>query len=245
MEFRHQFVDTTRYQRVFVVGDIHGKLDCFKSALTAIGFNPSTDLVIAVGDLIDRGPQSAETLTFLATHPWFISVAGNHELMMSNAMSVWTKRDRSPEQQRLIDIWFKNGADWTKAYSYEELVALNEVVESMPCAMTCLLSDGRTVGISHAQPHSLDWTEMQQWQGDMRVNPRWIWGRTRIKGEPAGVVENVDLTIHGHTRSEHVVHVANSQFIDTASMDDYRGPFTFLELNSGEYYPYRQDSEVN
>ncbi|MBD1556658.1 diadenosine tetraphosphatase [Vibrio sp. S9_S30] len=236
MEFRHQHINVSNFARVFVVGDIHGKLGHLKHTLQVIDFNPDADLLISVGDLIDRGPQSAETLCFYSENDWFLSIIGNHELMMSNAMSVWDLDNKNKEQRKLIEMWCKNGGDWALEKPIGTLKHLQAIAEGMPSAMTCHLPDGRKVGISHAQPHSLDWTEMQNWQGNMLDNPRWIWGRTRIQGEPSDPVANVDFTIHGHTRSDNVVRIANSYFIDTASRNDYTGEFTLIELLSGEFF---------
>ncbi len=232
MEFKHQHIDLSSFQRAFVIGDIHGKLGHLKHTLQYINFNPINDVLICVGDLIDRGPQSADTLRFYSENDWFHSIAGNHELMMSNAMSVWTLDKK--EDRKLIDLWCKNGGDWALKESIDTLKDLLNIVEEMPCALTCHLTDNRKVGISHAQPHSLDWTEMENWQGDMLDNPRWIWGRTRFQGQPSDPVTNIDFTVHGHTRSEKILNVANSYFIDTASQNSYTGPFTLFELISGE-----------
>lgn len=232
MNFQHQFLDLSDKRNVFAVGDIHGKLAQLKQALVQIQFDPTQDALISVGDLIDRGPDSADTLRYVASQPWFYAIAGNHELMMSNALRVWWLPDRDATQQRYIDLWFSNGGDWALAQSEEELRALLTIVEALPCALTCQVKQGKTVGFSHAQPHTLDWQEMQTWQGTMLDNPRWIWGRTRIKGEPDARICGVDFTIHGHTPSEQIIKVANSYFIDTASYAGSQGQFTLFELNN-------------
>lgn len=51
--------------------------------LAKIGFEPARDRLFAVGDLIDRGPESLFTLALLE-QPWFHCVLGNHELMLLN-----------------------------------------------------------------------------------------------------------------------------------------------------------------
>lgn len=43
----------------FIVGDIHGCLDQLKFQLSVTGFDKSKDRLFSVGDLIDRGPDSA------------------------------------------------------------------------------------------------------------------------------------------------------------------------------------------
>ncbi|MCE0557301.1 metallophosphoesterase [Motilimonas sp. E26] len=232
MHFQHQFIDLSDKRKVFAIGDIHGKLEPLKHALTQVQFDPTQDALISVGDLIDRGPDSPNTLHYFASQPWFYAVAGNHELMMSNALKVWWHAKRDDTQQRYIDIWFRNGGDWARNQDDDELRALLEIVEALPCVITCQVRHNKTIGFAHAQPHTLNWQEMQTWQGNMLDNPRWIWGRTRIKGEPNNPITGVDFTVHGHTMSEKAVCVANSYFIDTASYNDYQGAFTLLELNS-------------
>lgn len=67
--------------RDYVVGDIHGCLDELISLLAHARFNPKRDHLFSVGDLIDRGPKSAEALDLLEK-PWFFAVRGNHEQML-------------------------------------------------------------------------------------------------------------------------------------------------------------------
>ncbi|MCE2572676.1 metallophosphoesterase [Motilimonas eburnea] len=239
MQFHHQHLDLTCFRHAYAIGDIHGKLTQLKAALAKVQFDPMQDCLISVGDLIDRGPESAATLHFYQQQPWFYAVAGNHELMMSNALGVWWQAERSDLEQRYINLWtVKNGGEWALTQTEPALKQLQAIIEAMPSALTCQLANGNTIGISHAQPHGLDWHEMQTWQGDMRENPRWIWGRTRIKETNPEPVKNVDLTIHGHTMSEQPVRIANSLFIDTASSQQYQGPFTLFELNTLRAYHF-------
>jgi bis(5'-nucleosyl)-tetraphosphatase (symmetrical) len=65
----------------YVVGDIQGCLDPLLKLLDRVNFEPATDRLIAVGDLINRGPQSLETLRFCKQlGNSFNSVLGNHDL---------------------------------------------------------------------------------------------------------------------------------------------------------------------
>ncbi|MBI5257888.1 MAG: metallophosphoesterase [Burkholderiales bacterium] len=63
-----------------VVGDLHGHRGLFEQALDHLRFDPGRDRVLSVGDLIDRGPDSLDTLS-LVEQPWFRAVLGNPELM--------------------------------------------------------------------------------------------------------------------------------------------------------------------
>lgn len=43
--------------RLYAVGDIHGCYSLLMARLNQIGFNFDNDLLVAVGDLVDRGTQ--------------------------------------------------------------------------------------------------------------------------------------------------------------------------------------------
>lgn len=66
--------------RDFVVGDIHGCFDALRYAMFGVVFDESKDRLFSVGDLVDRGNQSEESIDWIA-QPWFHAVRGNHEEM--------------------------------------------------------------------------------------------------------------------------------------------------------------------
>jgi serine/threonine protein phosphatase 1 len=77
--------------RAYVVGDIHGRLDLLDELLAKIHADtdrrgPRETLLVFVGDLIDRGPHSAQVIERLRTyrHPNVrpIFLLGNHEEVM-------------------------------------------------------------------------------------------------------------------------------------------------------------------
>lgn len=64
--------------RVIVIGDIHGCHDEFRELLDRVGPN-ADDRMIAIGDLVDRGPASERVLAFFRDTPNALSITGNHE----------------------------------------------------------------------------------------------------------------------------------------------------------------------
>jgi serine/threonine protein phosphatase 1 len=77
--------------RDLVVGDLHGHRVLLERELEQVHFDPAIDRVISVGDLINRGPDSLETLS-LIEEPWFHAVLGNHELMLLNFLGYYSSR---------------------------------------------------------------------------------------------------------------------------------------------------------
>ena len=66
-------------RRHIIVGDIHGCYDELQSLLAQLNFDPAEDVLVSVGDIIDRGPKVRETIDFLFSLPRFHMVIGNHE----------------------------------------------------------------------------------------------------------------------------------------------------------------------
>lgn len=65
----------------YIIGDLQGCYDEFKALLAKIAFDPKHDTLYLVGDLINRGPNSLETLEYIYHHQEAIfPVLGNHDL---------------------------------------------------------------------------------------------------------------------------------------------------------------------
>jgi serine/threonine protein phosphatase 1 len=64
--------------KILVIGDIHGCYVEMQRLLEKADLT-SEDKVIALGDFVDRGPESPEVLNFFRTQPGASSLMGNHE----------------------------------------------------------------------------------------------------------------------------------------------------------------------
>lgn len=74
--------------RTIAIGDIHGCLGALDALLAAIGPTPE-DIVVTVGDYIDRGPDSKgviERLMELKSKTQLFPLMGNHEEMMLSVL---------------------------------------------------------------------------------------------------------------------------------------------------------------
>lgn len=101
---------------VWVVGDIHGEFDLFCALLDKMGYQRKTHMIISVGDLVDRGPNSPGVVD------WFLkngnAVRGNHEEMWLETTGVGTPYDdcglREAWALRNHGAWlYANGMDKT------------------------------------------------------------------------------------------------------------------------------------
>jgi serine/threonine protein phosphatase 1 len=64
--------------RTLVIGDIHGCYEELQELLVKAGIGPE-DRVVAVGDVVNRGPESPQVLEFFLQRPQTLAVLGNHE----------------------------------------------------------------------------------------------------------------------------------------------------------------------
>ena len=73
--------------RLYVVGDVHGHLATFRALLHRLSLAPE-DRVVCLGDMIDRGPDSAGLVDLLRSHPQVICLKGNHEQMAVQSVQI-------------------------------------------------------------------------------------------------------------------------------------------------------------
>lgn len=64
--------------KTFVVGDIHGCFDELMALVQKMGVQDE-DLLIALGDIVDRGNKSKEVYTYFRNRPNSLVLMGNHE----------------------------------------------------------------------------------------------------------------------------------------------------------------------
>lgn len=61
----YQKINGDDYRNVWIVGDLHGCYTNLMNRLDAVGFDPAQDLLVSVGDLIDREPRTSSAWSCL------------------------------------------------------------------------------------------------------------------------------------------------------------------------------------
>lgn len=67
--------------RTWIIGDLQGCAESFRALRQRIAFDPAQDTLHLVGDLVNRGPGSLDTLRWVVDHQHCVhTVLGNHDL---------------------------------------------------------------------------------------------------------------------------------------------------------------------
>jgi len=117
------------YHRTIVVGDIHGCFDEFQQLLEAIDFC-AADLLIHVGDMIDRGPASWDVARFFRETPNAYSALGNHERRVAGSI----RGTSQPAWSQLQTLSLVDETDWLDAADFFE--GLPAVIETTDVIVT-------------------------------------------------------------------------------------------------------------
>lgn len=202
----YQYLNGENWQKIWIVGDLHGCRSQLDTLLQAHDFDKQQDLLISVGDLIDRGPDSLGCLALLE-EPWFRCVRGNHEEMALNAL-----------QGHESQLWEMNGGGWFWQLKGAEVItarhALNRLKE-IPLILHLQLEE-RIVVIAHADypAEHYAWEQGVNWH-DV------VWSRRRIDGLQQGrrdTIPGADAFYFGHTPLQHRLDVENLHYIDTGAV---------------------------
>jgi serine/threonine protein phosphatase 1 len=134
---------------LYIIGDVHG---CYKTLMALIKQLPKNAKLIFVGDLIDRGPDSAKVLEFVK-EGGYPCIMGNHEKMFLEAMD--TNQDVI-EKTIATKLWLQNGGTETQQsidnyFSKEELEVITNWIASLPSFLEYNIPDenGKTLFITH------------------------------------------------------------------------------------------------
>ncbi|CAI4221153.1 MULTISPECIES: serine/threonine protein phosphatase [Bacilli] len=218
----YQRINGADWRNIFVVGDLHGCYTLLMNELEKVSFDPACDLLISVGDLVDRGAENVECLE-LITMPWFRAVRGNHEQMMIDGLSEYGN----------VNHWLENGGVWFFSLDYEKEVLAKALVHksaSLPFVIELVTAE-RKIVICHADyPHN-------EYAFDKPVpKDMVIWNRERVSDAQDGIVSPIagaDLFIFGHTPARQPLKYANQMYIDTGAV--FCGNLTLVQVQGGAH----------
>lgn len=224
-------------QRVYAIGDIHGRADLFAELIERIRADAAARPVghltlILLGDLVDRGPQSAEVVErAIALHHEFPDVRlliGNHEECFLAALTGDVRRLRYFMRiggEATVRSYWNSEASLTES-SFEEVA--ERLPSMVPQSHVEFLGSGEdfiTIGdyvFVHAGIRPGVPLERQE-----LMDLRWI--RDEFLNDER---DHGAMIIHGHTIQDEVDECANRIGIDTGAYKS--GVLTAIVLEGAE-----------
>ena len=215
MSGKIKYLEIDEDVNVFVVGDIHGSYTLLKEKLKDVGFNINTDLLIAVGDLVDRSQENEKCVGLLNEH-WFTSIKGNHEDFCYKGMM--------DDHVKFYHRMSNNGGEWFYNLPEDLMYHIGNRLNQLP-VMLEVKYKGKKFGFVHADLPVQDWELAKEMllNGDnidgRSFEDHLLWSRGIITDyENSGDVVNiaqVDNVFFGHTVLPRITQVGNCTFLDT------------------------------
>lgn len=232
--------------RVYAIGDVHGRLDCFDTLIEMIDADnaargPAETQIVLLGDLVDRGPDSAgvveRAMALTASERRVRGIKGNHEEMFLSAIRGSERAMRGFAQYGGRETLFSYGMSQSdyNGYLFPELIeAAARIVPESHVAYLDSLEDMIEVGdylfvhagirpgvpIAEQTPEALRWIrrEFLEHRGDF--------GR---------------VVVHGHTITPEVDIRGNRIGIDTGAYET--GRLTAIGIEGSERWFLQTESD--
>lgn len=210
--------------KLWAVGDIHGCYNLLITRLKEIGFDFENDLLVAVGDLVDRGIQNIECIELLSK-PWFTSVRGNHEDLCIGGLH--------NESYKRCHV--ANGGEWFYMLDGQAMYNIAKTFAELPVVLE-ISHNGKKFGFVHGHIEQNDWDEFketftQEPTAFRDPSELAMWGRDRLDEDKKQYthVSSIDAVIMGHTVTQRSCKRDNCYWIDTGAV--HWGTMTILDLS--------------
>ncbi|MHA6316667.1 metallophosphoesterase family protein [Altererythrobacter sp. CAU 1778] len=222
-------------ERVYAVGDIHGRLDLFRALLDAIEADDlargaADTTIVLLGDLVDRGPESAGVVTLareLAARRKVRLLAGNHEEMLLLSL----------KKTSVLRSFLRHGGRETLlSYGYDRDALIADDFETVQETMRQLVPADDLAFIESFEEQFAIGDYLFVHAGidpdvalDAQKRQDLLWIREPFLSHEAPFGK---VVVHGHTISEEPEDRGNRIGVDTGAF--YSGRLTALALEGTE-----------
>lgn len=210
-----------RRARTIIIGDVHGCLLELQQLLQKCQYSQENDCVVLVGDLVNKGPKSAEVVAFVRRSGFFC-VRGNHD---ERALKEWETREMARQQGQLVDAEDKYA--YTDKFSKEDVRFLQELPYTLtiPQEDTIVVHAGLVPGVPIPKQHPVNMTKMRTL---LRDNERWQASETNDGVPWAREWKGPSHVIFGHDAKRRLQSCTHATGLDTGCC--YGGQLTALIL---------------
>lgn len=199
--------------RTLIVGDLHGCLDELLALLGQVDFAPGEDRLIAVGDLVGKGPAGAEVVRFFR-EGGHRAVRGNHDDRLLLHYHGTSKRPLAPTHQRDADRLSEEDWRWLDA---------TPMTLALPEHSVIVVHGGIVPGVPLADQRACDLMNLRSIRADGSPSTRVDDGEPWAKHWPGP-----ELVVFGHDAVRGLQRWPHAIGLDTGCV--YGGALSMLVL---------------
>lgn len=212
--------------KIFAIGDVHGEFELLQKAIESIvnDLDPSgQNLVVFLGDYVDRGPHSAEVVDLIKTlvegdPTHFQAILGNHEVLLCDNAKILAALPNIEDptmQQKLtsrVNNWLAvGGAETVQSYRQRPDLFLDEHVQWLQTLPTMIQTPHHVfvhAGIDQNVPLDQQQDEVVMW---IR---KWEDAYEHVGDEDSSVHKHV---VYGHAARRAPRLLSNSSGLDSGA----------------------------
>ncbi len=221
-----KILDVNRYRNIYFCGDVHGRFDLLEQGLKSRQFNSGEDLLVLVGDLIDRGRHCPQVIDFTleGIKQGYVAIAtGNHDHYPIGDYNYWMQND---------GYWFEHIKASDQHQAKKILEKLHRLAAE-PLALELITAKNR-IGVVHGDVPENCWQTLRHLALDV-IEPidntqieetRWqrtlLSGRSILRAKQSNNLEqlrvaNIDFVVSGHVVVQTPEFITNRAYIDTGA----------------------------
>ena len=237
-------------KNIYITSDIHGDLKKFKKLLEEINLSDD-DVLIVVGDVIDRGEDGLDILKIIMEKDNIILLKGNHEDIMLN----FIKNRYTNDADLYARHWFENGGystfikyeelnetdkaeiyDYLNKLEYYKILTINNVKYVIVHAGFIYLPQIELESMLNMQKNDLLWVRRKFLNriNDLDLDYKVIHGHTPVTKFPK-IMNNLDEYTLERINEHKIIHLKNTISIDCGA--GYNHNLSCIRLNDlQEFY---------
>lgn len=226
-------------KELFFVGDLHGNADLYDRTLNEFGITDN-DVIISVGDVIDRGPRSARLLFEFLFKPNRYMILGNHEHMCVEGA---TRRD-------FYHCHMQNGGDvFLDEVGESGIQFFRQYLDQLPLILE-VHHRGKKYGVVHGgvPTRFTNWDDfvaaVKPMQWDIIEEIIWdrkVFDNCRNNNSPqAPHIAGIDYVFSGHTGVVDPLQYGNRLWIDSQFLS---GDLTFTTFSGNTPRHFRREKD--
>lgn len=241
----YKFMNLDKYERIIVVPDLHGSYSHLCAALEYLKFNEN-DFIISLGDLIDRGDNSFECLSFFLNITNCFTIVGNHEVVAYAASNFNIPYAKSQ--------WLFNENKWVDKHNEFLIKKMFEKYINKSSLILKVEFNNKKYGFAHAEIPNENIELCNVDFSKMSIDDIENFNNSATENHKSFKKDNdvfgVDLAFFGHKKMKDIYFTGNKVYMDTAVENDLGfndGSFlSICEINrSGVFYHKFKKNEFN